>query len=61
MDQIKEYFHVVFIFQVWYEGTSTFYLNEDMKITKHIVEKSRNDADQTVQQMRDNVSQKSKL
>ena len=48
--------------KTWYEGVSTFYLDEDLKIVKHIIEK--NDAenkDQTLQEMRASVSQKYKI
>ena len=41
----------------WYEGVSTFYLDEDNKIIKHVVEKNVGDEEgQTLQQMRDKVS-----
>ena len=47
--------------RVWFEGVSTFYLDEDWKIYKHVVEPPENrDVDQTVQQMRENISQKLK-
>ena len=48
--------------KMWYEGVSTFYLDEELKIVKHIIEK--NDAenkDQTLQEMRASVSQKYKI
>ena len=41
----------------WYEGVSTFQLDQDNKIIRHVVEKNTGNADdQTLQQMRDKVS-----
>ena len=48
--------------KTWYEGVSTFYLGEDLKIAKIVIEKS--DAvnkNQTLQEMRDSVKQKNKI
>ena len=45
----------------WYEGVSTFYLSEDNQIIKHVVEKNVSDNEETLQQMRDKVSQLKKL
>ena len=48
--------------KTWYEGVSTFYLDEELKIVKHIIEKSdAGNKNQTLQEMRDSVSQKNKI
>ena len=48
--------------KTWYEGVSTFYLDEDNKIVKIHIEKSEaGNKNQTLQQMRDSVRQKNKI
>ena len=48
--------------KTWYEGVSTFYLDEELKIVKHVIEKSdAGNKNQTLQEMRDSVSQKNKI
>jgi len=48
--------------KLWFEGTSTFYMDDKMKIFKHVVDKRQDSSqDQTLQQMRNSVSNKQKL
>ena len=48
--------------KTWYEGVSTFYLDEDLKIAKLVIEKSdAGNKNQTLSEMRASVSQKHKI